>query len=267
MERKSKWSAVEGTAYFLASIGLASAIIVLQAILTTPPVEAGIAPINPATCGTEYPTNCACWDGKAKGSYAKGGYKSVYMNYDRSTAWLILWTLLFSNMLIKFIERCLALLFCRQLRYQSLAVFCFCATSVFYGWGCVFNYINDREYSMLRSQIFFTLTELVPALCLALLCDARKRAPPAVLYASIYISLSHIALALAEQGFAHLFVKSSRASTPTYLQARDLLFFVCDSLTAGFMIVELRKHVANCRMLLLGTTATYCTMKIALNLM
>jgi hypothetical protein len=256
---------VEGVARFLASIGLASAIVVLQAILFTPPLESGIAPIDPATCGTAYPENCACWDGKAKGPYAKGGYKSVFMNYDSSTAWLILWTQLFSSMLIKFIERCLALLFCRQLRYRSLATCCLCATSIFYGWGCVFNYINDRAYSMLRSQMFFTLTELVPALCLAILCDARMCAPPALLYASIYISLSHIALALAEQGFAHLFLKSSRDNTPTFLQARDLLFLVCDTLTAGFVVVELRKqHAPTFRMLLVGAMATCIAMKLAL---
>jgi len=256
---------VEGIAYFLSSIGLASAIVVLQAVLFTPRLETGIAPIDPATCGIDYPENCACWDGKAKGPYAKGGYKSVYMNYDRSTAWLILWTLLFSSMLIKFIERCLALLLCRQLRYRSLVSCCLCATSIFYGWGCVYNYINDREYSMLRSQMFFTLTELVPALCLALLCDARMCAPTGLLYGSLYISLSHIALALTEQGFAHLFVKASRANTPTFLQARDLLFLVCDTLTAGFFLVELRKqHAPTFRTLLVGAMATCIAMKLAL---
>lgn len=85
----------------------------------------------------------------------------------------------------------------RTLRARAALACALLAYTLFYGvWGC-FNYLNDRFYALLPSQLFFLLTELVPAATALAFADARDSAPhPAPLLASACVCLVHIVRAL-----------------------------------------------------------------------
>lgn len=159
----------------------------------------GLPPVDRETCGASYPDNCRCWDGRFKGLYNAGGYKSVFYNFDEGTPRLILVTLFFGGLLLKHIERCLELFVSGSLRLEALVVSSICFSSLFYGWGCLFNYINDRFWSMFWSQMFYAGTELVPCAALALLVDRGAVLSSSFLFTSLNISAGHIFIALADQ--------------------------------------------------------------------
>lgn len=214
---------------YCVTIALASLIFVGASYYTTP-VNDDLPPVDRQAC-RKYPDSCPCWDGRNKAFYGKGGYKSVYYNFDEGMPWIVFLTFFFSGLLFKYIERCLHLALQGNARWGVILASCLCYSSLFYAWGSLFNYINDRFRHMFMSQMFFTITEMVPCVAIAMLVDKQAQVGTYQLVASMIISVSHIFVALADQGFDHFvnsFAKTSRFHQG--LQARDLLFFVCDSL-------------------------------------
>jgi len=99
---------------------------------------------------------------------------------------------------------------------------------LFYSWWTTWNNINDRIHFLLPTQTFFTLTELIPAICLAHLVDKKGLVKYQLLLCANVIAMSHIYLALEDQGFEHLFLqRNSRKGTST----RDFFLLLGDLIT------------------------------------
>jgi hypothetical protein len=123
----------------------------------------------------------------------------------------------------------------------------------------MFNYINDaRHWSkmgeqpstfslnqpnclgvMWATQLFFSLTDLVPAYIGYSMLAANTSPPQHVIQTSFAISVAHIILALWDQGAVHIFTGSS-------LVFRDLGFFISDlaGVALAVPVAEVRERSA-----------------------
>jgi hypothetical protein len=89
------------------------------------------------------------------------------------------------------------------------------------------NYINDtgpheKYHILLPTQLFFDITDVVPAIALySLLQESNKLPPPELLLASMVVSATHIILSAWDQGFIHLLTLQGAV-------LRDAMFAVSD---------------------------------------
>jgi hypothetical protein len=233
-------------------------------------------PVNKQSCG------CDCWDGLFRGPHARSSnntfYKAFYFNYDKQFV-LILFVFLFYAQLLKEVLVKLIKLAVQKVRYLYLNKTCFnyelatdsvtnhgdfnltytnnirydclfnliiCSYSNYYGIWSIINYLNDRDFRMLNSQLFFSITELLPSLIyfeyldrFDLTSKAYKPVNPSIVYAVLFISFLHIYLAMVEKIMWGFF-------TSNYLDAnrnkiRDLLLILNDITSIGFCIFHLLK--------------------------
>lgn len=102
--------------------------------------------------------------------------------------------------------------------------------SILYGFWCIINYINDRFYPMLNSQLFFVVTECLSTAFLVSTLDkvAIKQCTDTnalLCICGICISLLHLVLALGESILGGLF---GTTSLPSFINARDVLLLCSD---------------------------------------
>ena len=146
-------------------------------------------PVEKDTC------TCNCWDGFFRGLHSRGGYKIFYFNYERQTI-VILCILLFYSELLRHI------LLNMILRKKFLLLLLIPSIySNFYGVWSIMNYINDHDYDrMLKSQIYFSLTELIASYIFyqCLIINNIKQISSKFIYLLCTISSLHIILAFGE---------------------------------------------------------------------
>jgi len=138
---------------------------------------------------------CDCWDGFFRGIYSRGGYKVFYFNYEKQTI-IILCIVLFYSELLR--QTLLNMILKKQL---ILLLFIPSIYSNFYGTWTIINYINDHDYDrMLKSQIYFSLTELIASYIFyqCLIIKNRTEIPLWFIYLLSTISFLHIILAFGE---------------------------------------------------------------------
>jgi hypothetical protein len=146
-------------------------------------------PVNKHTC------TCDCWDGFFRGIYSRGGYKLFYFNYEKP-AIVILCLLLFYGDLLR--QTLLNMVLKHRLIFVLLLPAIY---SNFYGAWSLINYINDHDYHrMLKSQIYFSITELIANFILyqCLVTKNKSEIRPWFIYLLCTISSIHILLALGE---------------------------------------------------------------------
>lgn len=163
-------------------------------------------PVDRESCG------CTCWDGRFKGRHglATSGieYKSVYFNLEPATALLAAWVCVWLNLLGLCLQRILQLARAGRLSFRALVPALLQFYPMFYGAWAVFNYVNDRFYVMLPSQLFFQLTELVPCFFIYTLLDRQNYAQlqPLVPVLGLAVNSAHVLLALKERVLWGLFM-------------------------------------------------------------
>lgn len=80
-------------------------------------------------------------------------YKSVYFNLEPATALLAAWVCIWLNLLGICLQRILLLARAGRLSIGALVPALLQFYPSFYGGWAVFNYVNDRFYTMLPSQV------------------------------------------------------------------------------------------------------------------
>ena len=182
--------------YFL-SILVATSIISMGLVLSTE--VSGYHLQNLYFSVNKQACTCDCWDGFFRGLHSRGGYKLFYFNYE-PTIIIILFLLLFYTDLLRQI-------LIRMIFHQQLFLFIPSIYSNFYGIWSIINYLNDRDYHrMLKSQIYFSLTELIAGYIFYqwLMKSHDKELPKWSIYLLGIISLLHIFLAFGELNFDRL---------------------------------------------------------------
>ncbi|CAF0770428.1 unnamed protein product [Rotaria sordida] len=141
---------------------------------------------------------CNCWDGFFRGKYSRGGYKIFYFNYEKHIIILLSIILFYSELLRQFLLKIIIKKnFILLLLIPSIY-------SNFYGIWTIINYLNDRDYyRMLKSQIFFSLTELIITYIFyqCLIIKNKIQIPIWSIYLLFIISFLHIILAFGELNF------------------------------------------------------------------
>lgn len=102
---------------------------------------------------------------------------------------------------------------------------CHCCCCFLQGAWATWNYINDRFYTMLPSQLFFQLTELLPAYLIYQLLDRSnyKDLQPLGPLLGLAVSCVHISLALKERVLWGLFIPGVHT-----VNARDVMLVAGD---------------------------------------
>jgi hypothetical protein len=175
-------------------------------------------PVAKDTC------KCDCWDGFFRGVHSRGGYKIFYFNYERQII-IILCILLFYSELLRHI-----LLNIIQRKKLILLLLIPSIYSNFYGVWSIINYINDSDYNrMLKSQIYFSLTELIASYIFyqCLVIKTTKQISSWFIYLLCTISCLHILLAFGE-------LNSDR-------MGRNIGLVLSDLINVGWIIVMLAR--------------------------
>ncbi|ORZ35436.1 hypothetical protein BCR44DRAFT_42354 [Catenaria anguillulae PL171] len=211
---------------FLATLLVGSAV-VIGAISVTELMVRSKTPYTPdrTTC------ECDCWDRAFKGVYYHSHryqYKAVYFNMTSTTVTLFAWTVFHFALFYKFIELAVSAVVQRRIRWIALVLLGVSYYQMFYNWWATFNYINDSFFALLPTQMFFNLTELVPAISLGPLVRSHsKLVSPLVSAAAMAVAVSHIILSLSDQGWAHLFNRVYNNGW-AFLGVRDGMFLAGD---------------------------------------
>eukprot|EP00835_Amoeboradix_gromovi_P005233 NODE_474_length_8025_cov_0.281983.p3 type:complete len:247 gc:universal NODE_474_length_8025_cov_0.281983:1450-2190(+) len=179
---------------------------------------------------------CDCFDRKFKGVYFREHkqYKSIYFNMEPFTAYIVAWTLFYVILLFKYVEKALYSFMNGKLNWWVVLLGSIGHFSHFYNWWAVFNYLNDRFYIYIYSQVFFSATELIPATCLYILLNNSSPSTN-LMNISISVLLMHLWQCMADQGLRHLLL-GEEFEFHTFL--RDLNFILAD----GFPLFVIAFH-------------------------
>ena len=154
--------------------------------------ETLLLPIDKSTCV------CGCWDGLFRGRHGRGGYKTFYFNYEKQMIVIVGLFLFGCDLLRRFF---LELFWAKRFSFVLLIPAIY---SNYYGAWNLINYINDHDYTrMLKSQIFFSVTELVATCLFSQLLKKQNsmKFSPNSIYLLVSISLIHIQIATGELDF------------------------------------------------------------------
>jgi hypothetical protein len=197
--------------------------------------------VDPATCG-----GCSCWDGLSKAPYDKGDFKFIYWNVTWTTG-LILGIMLFYIVLFeRALEALVRAVLSKEAALFTLVAFVACMPGNLYGAGTVYHYLNDRNYGMLPTQAFFSVTELMTIVavwrCLvpAKVGDVEERGRREIYHWIVWVSsLCHVVLAGMDQIVYDLLFKPD-VTRHAYARAvifssTDVLVFIWASYHLGML--------------------------------
>ena len=179
---------------------------------------------------------CDCWDGFMRAKYPRTShgteYKLFYFNYERNFLYVIYWLVLTCELTRKISRRSIELIKKdlifyltnkneSSLRKSSFFILVFLNWNLIYAASAIMNYLNEQDYRMLNSQIFFYLTELIAAYCYFDTLDKststsssntnyNNQVKFSHLYAIASISLLHLSLAFSEEILWGLFSSRHR---------------------------------------------------------
>ena len=222
-------------------------------------------PVNPKTC------TCDCWDGFFRGIHGKvstgGFYKMFYFNFNPITIVILFIFLTYAQLLKEVLTKIVKLLFhdCKQsrflksfsktdkflcLRYGFLINLLIAIYSNYYGIWNIINYLNDQDYRMIKSQLFFSISELIPGYlyfkCLNrfdLNSGNHNKITLQIVYPILVISILHIYLAICEQILWGFFTSNVVEASRNKL--RDILLIINDVsgiLLSIFYIIKIKKE-------------------------
>jgi len=193
---------------------------------------------------------CDCWDGFYRGIHAKHHrqthYKAFYFNYDKQMISILILFFVYSQLLRKCLEKIFKLVFIeikcfhhnqtKSFRSKSImrwAILINLIISIYtnyYGTWSIINYFNDRDYRMIKSQLFFSLTELIPTLTYYKVLNRYdekmgfyKPITLSLSYPILFISLVHIYLALAEKLLWGFFFSTDKEANRNKLRDLNLI--------------------------------------------
>jgi hypothetical protein len=161
---------------------------------------------------------CDCWDGFFRGVHSRGGYKTFYFNYEQQTM-ILLCILLFYGELLR--QILLNILLKRRAILLIPSIY-----SNFYGVWSIINYLNDHDYyRMLKSQIYFSVTELIASYLFyqCLIIKNKTQIPSWIVYLLSTISFLHIILAFGELNTDRI--------------ARNIVLILSDLISLGWVIM------------------------------
>lgn len=108
---------------------------------------------------------CSCWDGFFRGIYARKShdteYKAFYFNYDVQFIFIIFIFISYADLLRICLVKIFKIKCLKNVRLFILLNLIISIFSNYYGAWVLINYLNDRDYRMINSQIFFSITELM----------------------------------------------------------------------------------------------------------
>ena len=241
---------------------------ILSTLLTVMVIAIGLVISTELTGYNEYNTQnpidkksckCSCWDGFYRGVHAREShdtlYKAFYFNYDKQLILILFGFLLYAQclkeILVKLIKSFIQIFHPseypnKNIRYGVLINLIISAYSNFYGIWLIINYLNDRDYRMIRSQMFFSLTELLPSYLFFqylnkfdLDTKVFKPISLSIVYPILFISCLHIYLASFERILWGFFTSNHGDANRNKL--RDILLILNDIGAILFSIYYVRK--------------------------
>jgi len=136
------------------------------------------------------------------------------------------------------------------LRYGVLINLLISVYSNYYGIWSIINYLNDKDYRMLKSQIFFSLSELIPSYlyfeCLNrydLKSNKFQSITLSVIYPILSVSILHIYLGLLERLLWGFF--ASKYADAARNRPRDILLIIndiCGIMFSIYYIIKIKKQ-------------------------
>jgi hypothetical protein len=185
--------------------------------------------------------NCDCWDGKFKGEYlyATKQYKSIYFNMTWNTSFVVLWCIFHINLLINYLNYAFELFFISSLNYFVFVESWLLFYGIYYNWWCTFNYINDGFWSMIFTQIFFNITELISSYYIYKKINKKHKTfkTNEILF-PLSIALMHILISLFSQGINNI-------SQLKGMFQRDLAFLLTDFIILIHTFLDYLKLLEN----------------------
>lgn len=199
--------------------------------------------------------SCSCWDTVSKGRYSHRGYKYIYLNVEVDTFVIILFSVIFLGFFIDLLTRLIAFAF-ESRKYVPEPVIIVAAQSFAhcYSFWMVFNYVNDSWYNYWKSQMFFSLTEIISTLACYHISERSNTPPNFTHFHAVAIilgvSAAHLILSWRDQALQH-FIGVISADMPWMgLVARDLLFSLGDAI--AFLLALRLWYFAEQRRLIAG---------------
>ena len=136
------------------------------------------------------------------------------------------------------------------LRYSVLINLLISIYSNYYGIWNIINYLNDKDYRMLKSQIFFSLSELIPSSLyfeylnrFDLKSNKFQSITLSVIYPILSVSILHIYLGLFERLLWGFF--ASKYADANRNRPRDILLIindVCGIIFSIYYMIKIKKQ-------------------------
>ena len=119
------------------------------------------------------------------------------------------WTLLYAAAAYEALRHALtALLERRRLNATMVAATLFTVYPNFYSFFCTYNYLNDQFYQLLPTQTFFSVTEMIMAVCCYVQVDGDLAPPSRVrrqlLWTACTVASVHLIQSQLDQGIAYV---------------------------------------------------------------
>lgn len=192
---------------------------------------------------------CGCWDGFFRGAHArkskKTEYKVFYFNYDTQFIFILFIFLTYAEMLRNCLNKIFNIRYLKNVRILILINLILSIYSNYYGAWSLINYLNDRDYRMVNSQIFFSITELITSYIyynrLNRFTDENtyNKVETVESFTILFVSLLHIFIAVGEKILWGFFVKNLSTN---YNKVRDLNLIISDILGIFFSFVNISKN-------------------------
>lgn len=173
--------------------------------------------------------NCDCWDGKFKGKYLYDTkqYKSVYFNMNQNTFFILFWFMFHIILLINYLNYSFELFLSNSLNILFFIESWFLFYGIYYNWWSTFNYINDEFWSMIITQMFYNITELINGYYIYIKINKKKKITEKYyILLPFSTTLIHIFIPLFSQGINNITnFKGMFQRDLTFLLA-DLIIFI-----------------------------------------
>lgn len=219
--------------------------------------------VNKETC------TCSCFDSRFKGglhAHFPPSYKHWYFNMTFQSFLLWLWLVIGIAFCQQAVERIIRCVTAQTLNIIPLLLFLIALYSNFYGFWCVFNYVNDEFYPMMRSQAFFWATEMIVAATLLIHVEAARKTSDFHVDVCCSICCVHLLLAGFEGVVRGAFMRDLglRNFRDIFLTSSDLLssiYFILrysDGL-ASHSLLKRARRVLVCIVLLLFFYMSCCS--------
>ena len=119
-------------------------------------------------------------------------FRSIYFNFDERIELLLLWSGFYFIATSLALKAALNAVIAGRARWPLVLLFAVCLYPNHYGLWCTWNYLNEGFYPMLRTQLYFAVTELLIAGVIVAYVSDETPLHPAGLWAIVSISMPHL---------------------------------------------------------------------------